>query len=74
MEETWAEGLRRRVDELGPAASMDELGAPIMIWLADLPDRLREAIFLVMDGYERQQERSLAKGVETRRARRKGAA
>jgi len=45
-----------------------------MIWLADLPDRLREAIFLVLDGYERQQERSLAKGVETRRARRKGAA
>jgi hypothetical protein len=27
-----------------------------------------------LDGYERQQERSLVKAVETRRARRKGAA
>jgi hypothetical protein len=70
MKETWAENLRRKVDELGPATPKDELGAPILIWLADLPDRVREAILLVCEGYQRQQERSYAKGAETRRARR----
>ena len=74
MTESWAEHLRRRVDQLGPATPEDELGAPIVVWLRHLPFRLREAIFLLLDGHERQQDRSAAKGVATRRARRGGAA
>jgi hypothetical protein len=74
MKETWTEGLRRLVDEAGPHTPQEHLGAPIVIWLGHLPFRVREAIFLVCEGYERQQERSYAKGAETRRARRKGAA
>ena len=71
MKETWTERLRRLVDaDPGPGAPPEELGAPIVIWLSYLPTRVREAIFLVLDGYERQQDRSSAKGVETRRARR----
>ena len=70
MTETWAERLRRRVAELGPHTPQEDLGAPILIWLSNLPVRVREAVFLVLDGYERQQGRSSAKGVETRRARR----
>jgi hypothetical protein len=70
MTETWVERLRRRVDEAGPHTPQEDLGAPILIWLGHLPLRVREAIFLLLEGYDRQTERSYNKAAETRRARR----
>ena len=50
------------------------LRSDVITWLAMRPLKVREAIFLILDGHECQDHRAHVKGAQTARARRKGAA
>jgi len=69
LDETWTERLRRRVQQFhnnrGPYG---QAGNEVIEWLALLPVKVREAIFLILDGYHRQKHRAALKGARTRRA------
>jgi hypothetical protein len=74
MEENYTERLRRRVQEfLDSGCQFGQSGHEISEWLAVYPVKVREAIFLILDGHHAQDHRAHLKGAETARARRKGA-
>jgi hypothetical protein len=75
MKENYTELLRRKVDQFTRDRHPFGQGqGEIIEWLSLLPVKVREAIFLILDGHHAQDHRAHLKGAETARARRKGAA
>lgn len=76
MEESYTELLRRKVDQFVRDRHPfgQEGNSEIIEWLSLLPVKVREAIFLIIDGHRHQEHRAHLKGAETARARRRGAA
>jgi hypothetical protein len=75
IEESYTEALRRHVREfLEGGCQFGESGHQISEWLAVYPAKVREAIFLILDGHYHQDRQAHLKGARTARARRKGAA
>jgi hypothetical protein len=75
IEESYTEGMRRRVRECQDAGyPFGQSGREITEWLSLLPAKVREAIFLILDGHYAQDHRAHLKGAQTARARRRGAA
>ena len=75
MEENYTERLRRKVDEfVRDRHPFGQGRGEIIEWMSLLPVKVREAIFLILDGHHAQKHRAHLKGAETAQARRKGAA
>jgi hypothetical protein len=70
-EESTVEHLRRAVQKYLDARDADLLRDDIVGWLSWYPAKVREAIYLIIDGHQRQDHRAHVKGAETARARRR---
>jgi hypothetical protein len=71
-EESVTEHLRREVQKyLDDPQEQDFLREDIAAWLCWYPAKVREAIYLIIDGHELQDHRAHVKGARTARARRK---
>ena len=75
MHESSSERLRREVREFidagQPYQPYGDGPSEVIQWLAWRPVKVREAIFLILDGHDAQDHRAHLKGAETARARRK---
>jgi hypothetical protein len=70
-DENQTERLRRKVQEFCAARHPFGQGhGDIVEWLSLLPVKVREAIFLVLDGHHAQDHRAHLKGARTARSRR----
>ena len=71
MDEGYTERLRRAVQEYIDQGRPMGVDNGAIGWLSWHPVKVREAIFLILDGYLSQDHRAHVKGAQTARARKK---